>query len=639
MGRQLQCAGMSLGTIGIPEGKRMKLSEIKLTNFRGYKNETSITFDNLTVLIGRNDSGKSTVLDALNIFFNDALIEKDDACVFGDAINVQIACVFDDLPSSIILDEQHPTSLAQEYLLRQDGLLEIRRVYNCSAAKGKQTSISAIAHHPSSDGCADLLTLKIKDLKTRAKERSVNLDDVNQTISSGLRQAIWSQAEDLSLSLREVDLAAETGKKAWEQIQSHLPIFALFKSDRASTDQDDEAQDPMKAAIKETLKSHEGELNALVDQVKTELERVAKKTVEKIQEMSPELANQLSPQVKNKNWDTLFSVSLTGEDGIPINKRGSGTRRLVLLNFFRAKAEESASAKGGGIIYAIEEPETSQHPNHQLMLLDAFQTLVESGRCQIVLTTHTPTLARKVDRNCLRMVRIEAGCPVIHHGEKDDTLEAIKTTLGVLPDHDVKVFLGVEGKWDIEFLTRISKILSSHDQTVPNLMDAEASGALVFVPLGGSSMELWTHRLAGLDRPEFYLTDRDVSLPANPKYHAHLETWNARQGCTAWCTEKRELENYLHPDTIKAIAPSFPSLIGDFDDVPLLLAEALHSMDPSAPAWPAVTSQNQKDKASRAKRRLNKECVELMTPDLLAVSDPNGEIAGWLRAIGQAMEQ
>lgn len=45
----------------------MKLSKIKIENFRGYDN-VEIEFSNLSVIIGQNDVGKSTLLDALNIF-------------------------------------------------------------------------------------------------------------------------------------------------------------------------------------------------------------------------------------------------------------------------------------------------------------------------------------------------------------------------------------------------------------------------------------------------------------------------------------------------------------------------------------------------------------------------------------------
>ena len=44
-----------------------------------------------------------------------------------------------------------------------------------------------------------------------------------------------------------------------------------------------------------------------------------------------------------------------------------------------------------------------------------------------------------------------------------------------------------------------------------------------------------------------------------------------------------------------------------------------------------------KRKAAAAKKRLNTVCVEQMTPALLTQSDPNNDIRGWLRAIGQAL--
>jgi predicted ATP-dependent endonuclease of OLD family len=82
----------------------MRLCEVALTNFRGYQNETRIKIDPLTVLIGKNDSGKSSVLEALNIFFNDEALEQADCCVHSQAAEIRIACTFDELPDSIIID-------------------------------------------------------------------------------------------------------------------------------------------------------------------------------------------------------------------------------------------------------------------------------------------------------------------------------------------------------------------------------------------------------------------------------------------------------------------------------------------------------------------------------------------------------
>jgi predicted ATPase len=614
----------------------MRLIGVKVKNLRGYSEETAFKIDPLTLIVGKNDAGKSTVLEALDIFFNDAAIDRDDCSKYTGQTEIQIACTFDQLPHRLVIDEQYPTSLAAEHLLGEDGALEIVKTYNCAASKGKLDRIFAIAHHPSADGLGDLLGMKIADLRKLCRQRGVDLNDVNETAKAQLRAALWASSPDLALATREVDLKKESGKELWDQISEHLPVYALFKSDRASTDQDSEAQDPLRIAVKEAIGTRETELDAVVADVVAKLRLVAERTVEKIREMSPGLADQLSPSVKLKNWDSLFSISLTGDDEIPINKRGSGTRRLVLLNFFRAMAEDASLQKGSGSIYAIEEPETSQHPNHQVMLLDAFQTLVESARCQVILTTHTPTLARRVPTSSLRMVKAEGRLRTVLSGDDDATLEQIKQTLGVLPDHDVKVFFGVEGKHDISFLKGISKVLSTAEADIPDLAAEEMSGRLVFVPLGGSSLELWVNRLAGFDRPEFYLTDRDTVPPMPPKYQPAIDDWTAR-GCTAWVTNKLELENYIHVDCIRQLLPTYPGVGADYEDVPMIYAEAQHIAGGSPKAWAEIDDLDKKDKASRAKRRLNIEGVALMTPDYLTQTDSVDEVRGWLRAIALAL--
>ena len=50
----------------------MKIKKVILKNFRAYKDEVVIDFENLTTFVGKNDIGKSTVLEALDIFFNAA---------------------------------------------------------------------------------------------------------------------------------------------------------------------------------------------------------------------------------------------------------------------------------------------------------------------------------------------------------------------------------------------------------------------------------------------------------------------------------------------------------------------------------------------------------------------------------------
>jgi len=95
------------------------------------------------------------------------------------------------------------------------------------------------------------------------------------------------------------------------------------------------------------------------------LQDVATRTLTKIQEMNPEIANSLNPIIPatdSLKWADVFkNVSITGDEDIPINKRGSGVKRLILLNFFRAEAERRRVQENiPSIIYAIEEPETKK---------------------------------------------------------------------------------------------------------------------------------------------------------------------------------------------------------------------------------------------------------------------------------------
>lgn len=621
----------------------MRLVGMKVTNFRCYRDETVVKLDNLVVFVGKNDSGKSTLFDALAIFFDEkAVPETQDVCVYGDeGKKIRIACVFTDLPSSLVLDAQHPTSLTDEYLLNQDGHLEIVKTYDCSLAKPKCSAIYARAVHPTAESYSDLLTLTNANLKARAKELGLDLANVKQTVNTDLRRAIWASATDLVLEETEVELKAEAAKAIWDQLKLHMPVFALFKSDRPSTDQDAEAQDPMKAAVSEAIKTQEEVLEQIAVRVRDEVQEIADRTVEKIAEMDPELARQLKPQILTKRWDTLFSVSLTGEDGIPINKRGSGTRRLILLNFFRAQAEKEGEDRSAGVIYAVEEPETSQHPHNQLLLVKALKELSEHPGCQVFLTTHTPMLARRFDPAHLRLIAEDRAGPVIRDGRDENTVTEIVNSLGVLPDHNIRAFFGVEGRNDINFLRAISRTLSLAGEDVLDLGRAEDEGHLVFIPLGGSCLDLWVSRLRGFNRPEFYLFDRDNPPPSEPRYQCQANEINRRLHCRAWHTERKELENYISRDVIVTDYPNYAGCGDPFEDVPLLFAQAVHEAEANAQPWDEVCAEKDKleKKLARAKRRLCSEFAAKMTPDLLTRVDPGGEVRGWIREVSQALDR
>jgi len=46
----------------------MKLRKVAIKNFRGYSERIEFSVNDITALIGKNDIGKSTILDALDTF-------------------------------------------------------------------------------------------------------------------------------------------------------------------------------------------------------------------------------------------------------------------------------------------------------------------------------------------------------------------------------------------------------------------------------------------------------------------------------------------------------------------------------------------------------------------------------------------
>ena len=110
------------------------------------------------------------------------------------------------------------------------------------------------------------------------------------------------------------------------------------------------------------------------------------------------------------------SVSIAGDESIPINKRGSGTKRLILLNFFRAGVERrQTEAQTSSVIYAIEEPETSQHSENQKRLIQALSELAKHANVQVIITTHSATIVRALAFNNIRLIRMLEGQKVIEN--------------------------------------------------------------------------------------------------------------------------------------------------------------------------------------------------------------------------------
>ena len=71
----------------------MRISTVKLRNFRAFGESSTISLTEMPVIIGRNDAGKSSILYAISLFFDKHDLESTDFHMQGgadDPIQVEI---------------------------------------------------------------------------------------------------------------------------------------------------------------------------------------------------------------------------------------------------------------------------------------------------------------------------------------------------------------------------------------------------------------------------------------------------------------------------------------------------------------------------------------------------------------------
>ena len=400
----------------------MRMRTVRLKNFRSYRGEISIDFCDLTAFVGKNDTGKSTILEALDIFFNEGKgIIKMDKYDINKQANIDadteiiISVCFDKLPDRIVIDSTNETTLQDEYLVNSDNMLEVIKKY----PKAGKEKVFIRAYHPTNPECKDLLMKKDSDLRKIIDQNNIQCHD--KTRNAIMRTAIWQHYnEDLQLADIELDVTKGDTKSIWDKLRSYLPTYSLFQSDRKNTDSDDEVQDPLKEAVKQILSDDDIKqtLSEIACEVGTKLKEVSDRTLEKLREMNAEIADSLNPVIppaENLKWYDVFkNVSISGDEGIPINKRGSGVKRLILLNFFRAEAERrKLEMNSPSIIYAIEEPETSQHTEHQKTLINALLNLASSPNTQIIITTHSSCIVKELSFENLRLISTKDNLKIV----------------------------------------------------------------------------------------------------------------------------------------------------------------------------------------------------------------------------------
>ena len=124
----------------------IRLEKVAITGYKGIAVRTVIPAKNFNVIVGKNDSGKSTILKAIDLFINNKQYLPEDLNNRTPQFT-EIELFFSTNNTQIVIDENVTTTFESEGLVNSDGLLVEAKEF-MDKAKNSELVAFAIKEHP-----------------------------------------------------------------------------------------------------------------------------------------------------------------------------------------------------------------------------------------------------------------------------------------------------------------------------------------------------------------------------------------------------------------------------------------------------------------------------------------------------------
>jgi predicted ATP-dependent endonuclease of OLD family len=547
----------------------MRIVKIAIKNFRALKELPEVTFNKLPTIVGKNDAGKSSILHALNIFFEKKDLEPSDfyhRCKEEDEVVITVP--FTDLPGEIELEPGIKTNLEQENLLGSDKTLIISKRFK-NIKKPKPLNCLIVEDFEEYD-FQNLCSKKQNELNEIGKKYSIDFPKSGASITNKWRREVLREkAVEKGLTKREIEITPE--EELFKKLWSLLPTYILFCCDTSLDIDETQFQNQFQPIIDKVV----------ADNVTTKAEIEAKitegfanefgKILDKMKQYT-DTVTYLDP-VPTFQWNKLVKFDLKSKDttgaNISLDKRGAGTRRLLMVAFFQYLTERTYLPQNRQYIFAIEEPETYLHPGLQRDLVNALLELTEKDQ-QVIITTHSPVFAGSVEIDDLLLMKKDGDIAIIRQFPELD-LEKVAEELGVDPRDKLfgyNACIFVEGPEDIKFLEGIAEVLKSADKIGENFNDKKIG----FIIVGGDNLRHYIERKICRQLGLKFAILRDSDLdPGKGKTTVApmILNWKKKteeDGGVFIITRKKEIENYLHPIVFRRVF-KIDLVFDDFTDV------------------------------------------------------------------------
>lgn len=389
----------------------MRVRRAHIENFRCLR-DLQVSFDDLTVLVGANSTGKSSVLHALSWFFDGGPLEEEDVNGHQQDERVSVGVTFTEfadsdreaLGSYVIGDE---ATLWRTWKLGEKDKL---------TAKGRTyPGFSAVRQHTAATPKRDAY----KELRELQPELDLSSANSAAAVDAALEE--WESNHPDELTDDRIDathLFGFTGQARLAGRMDFVLVPAVIDTDAQTTD----ARGTMLRQLLDRSLSQQGQMRDRLSELETtfseqvhaimtedggaELDRLSKEVTSRLAEFVPDRQISLAAMTPHISAPSL-SVALRVMDGeldTAVSYQGHGFQRALLIAMVQQlavqQADEDEEAGGDGdavapsspaLFLAIEEPELYQHPLQARHFANTLASIAASpeSTVQVAYATHS----------------------------------------------------------------------------------------------------------------------------------------------------------------------------------------------------------------------------------------------------------
>lgn len=392
----------------------MKLSEIEIFNFKSIE-ALKVTIDDLIVLIGENNCGKSTILKGIELFYSESLRNfNEENFHFKDRLRpIEIILTFDRLT-----EEEHEQKYLKHWIVEHK--LKVKKTISYDPETDK---VKGILYGWQAKPTAEHFDLsKFDDYKANISQivTENKLPDYFKNAQGKVTQTSYKEGVKQHIEAGLIEL----GAPGWianpgglsENFASLLPQFYFVPAVKDAQDESKITQssslgklitdltnrivatNPRFTEVKEQLEGLKKFLNKNVDGDETdrlhEIVDLERRLSDIVSESMPD--SKVGIEITTPELIDLFKdTKITIDDSIPttIDNKGHGLQRALIFAYIRAYAKLINEVKNGeqtiqrNFILAIEEPELFLHPNGQRKMMNVLKEIAKTD--QVIMCSHS----------------------------------------------------------------------------------------------------------------------------------------------------------------------------------------------------------------------------------------------------------